>query len=207
MFMAMVILFLAPDTPTGPWKDRHLNAALVHQLEAEEEGMTPLTTTGEVVDVNEFANASQSGRLSSARDSAELEKHKGKKVIGGRRGTVVDTTDVKFAEVSVIKKPTFKDVVKVAFTLPVLTQCVCYFITFGGELSINSNLSSFYIKAAGTQAWSQTLAANWAAMYGLLNVVTRPLGGYIADFLYPRVGIEGKKYWMIFCTTFPLLTY
>ena len=36
-------------------------------------------------------------------------------------------------------------------------------------------------------------------MYGLLNVITRPMGGYIGDLLYPRVGVEGKKLWMIFC--------
>lgn len=206
MFMALMILFFAPDTPTGPWKDRHLNTAIVHQVEAEEGGRTPPSTSGEVVDVNKFGmeDASQSGRLSITHDSAELEKGEDKKALGVRRDTIIDTTDVKFAEVSVVKKPTLKDVAKVAFTLPVLTQCVCYFITFGGELSINSNLSSFYIKASGTPVWSQTLAANWAAMYGLLNVVTRPLGGYIADFLYPRVGIEGKKFWMIFCRA-PLL--
>src|SRR5271170_2378436 len=35
-------------------------------------------------------------------------------------------------------------------------------------------------------------------MCGLLNVVTRPLGGWIVDLLYPVVGVEGKKFWMIF---------
>jgi len=32
-----------------------------------------------------------------------------------------------------------------------------------------------------------------------LNVVTRPLGGYIADNLYHHVGVEGKKFFMIIC--------
>jgi NNP family nitrate/nitrite transporter-like MFS transporter len=78
-------------------------------------------------------------------------------------------------------------------------QCALYFVTFGGELAINSNLSSFYIKASGTPPWSQTYAANWAAMYGLLNVVTRPLGGFIGDLIYPVAGIEGKRWWQITC--------
>jgi MFS transporter, NNP family, nitrate/nitrite transporter len=210
MVLAMAILFLCPDTPTGAWKDRHLNTAVVQEVEGDLK--TPPSTAGAVVDVSKFGmeDASQSGRLSSTHDSAELEKGEmkgdmNKDVVPRRgsfvtrRGSIIDKTDVKFAEVGVIKKPTIKDVAKVAFHLPVLTQCVCYFITFGGELAINSNLSSFYIKSSGTPPWTQTLAANWAAMYGLLNIVTRPLGGYIADWLYPHAGIEGKKFWMIFC--------
>jgi MFS transporter, NNP family, nitrate/nitrite transporter len=114
-----------------------------------------------------------------------------------------DTSDVKFAEATLVKKPSMMDVVKVAMSLTTLVQVACYFVTFGSELSVNSNLSSFYISASGTPAWSQTLAANWAAMYGLLNVIARPLGGYISDSIYPVLGVEGKKYWMIFCMILP----
>lgn len=112
---------------------------------------------------------------------------------------IYDSVDVDFAEAGVIQNPTFMGIVRVVFTLPTIMLCALYFVTFGGELAINSNLSSFYIEASGKPPWSQTYAANWAAMYGLLNVVTRPMGGLIGDWLYPVAGVEGKKFWLITC--------
>ena len=110
-----------------------------------------------------------------------------------------DQTDFEFAEASLVRNPSFREVLSVGFSLPTLILCLMYFSSFGAELAIESNLSSFYIKMSGKPAWSQTLAANWAAMYGLLNVVMRPLGGYISDCLYPVAGVEGKKFWLITC--------
>jgi NNP family nitrate/nitrite transporter-like MFS transporter len=199
VFVALLILFCAPDTPTGAWKDRHLNQTALVAVGLTEDATSP-SPKGQIVDVNKYGmeDASQSGKLAShVLKDRDLEKHEFK--TDRRSSAIYDQADVKFAEATLVKKPTIKDVLKVALTLPVLTQCACYFCTFGAELAVNSNLSSFYIQASGTPAWSQTLAANWAAMYGLLNVITRPVGGYIGDLLYPRIGVEGKKFWMIFC--------
>src|SRR5271154_2300443 len=65
MFMAMMILFFAPDTPTGNWEDCHLNnAAAVTKTEAVA-----------VVDVEKcgMEDTNQTGQQSNER-SAELEK-------------------------------------------------------------------------------------------------------------------------------------
>src|SRR5882762_4855836 len=37
------------------------------------------------------------------------------------------------------------------------------------------------------------------AFSGLLNIVTRPLGGYIGDVIYRFYGTKGKKAWIILC--------
>ena len=42
-------------------------------------------------------------------------------------------------------------------------------------------------------------AYNIAFFSGLLNLVTRPLGGYIGDVIYRFYGTKGKKAWIIFC--------
>ena len=195
MFIAMMILFFAPDTPTGKWEDRHLNnAAAVTKTEAVA-----------VVNVEKYGmeDANQTGQQSDEH-SAELEK--GDPAAHGAHGhkrrdsAVVDSEDVQAAEAQLIKKLSVMDVVRVLLSLPTLMQCACYFVTFGCELSINGILGAFYIEASGKPPWTQTESGNWAAMYGLLNIVTRPLGGYISDLLYPRAGVEGKKYWMLFCT-------
>lgn len=141
--------------------------------------------------------ASESANIAQGRSDQIVDTKDGKKF------SVYDNLDVSFAEAAVIKPPTVLDIIKVLFTRQTLMQCACYFCTFGGELAINSNLSSFYIKSSGTPPWTQTYAANWAAMYGLLNVVTRPMGGFIGDLLYPVAGIEGKKFWMIACISPP----
>lgn len=196
MFVATMILLYAPDTPTGMWKDRHLN-----QIRLDIPAGTP-TPAGRIVDTARYglddviqcANA-------STQDSAALERddfsEEGSTI---RRGhALLDGEDVKAAEASLIKKPRPVDLLKVACSPPVLTQMACYFVTFGSELSINGVLSSLYMEASGSQAWSQRHAGSRAAIYGLLNIAARPLGGLIADQIYPRLGVEGKKYWMIFC--------
>jgi len=197
--VGLTVLFFSPDTPTGPWNERHLNR-LSQGIDASSEA------DGKVVDVSgyEIDEAKQTGPSLSAK-SNDIEKYgEDDKVqmepnIHGQVPTVYDNLDVKFAEAGVIKSPSLKDIATVFFTFPTIMQCALYFVTFGGELAINSNLSSFYIKSSGTPPWSQTYAANWAAMYGLLNVVTRPMGGLIGDWIYPLAGVEGKKLWMIIC--------
>ena len=39
----------------------------------------------------------------------------------------------------------------------------------------------------------------YIAFSGLLNIVIRPLGGYIGDVIYRFYGNKGKKAWIIFC--------
>jgi NNP family nitrate/nitrite transporter-like MFS transporter len=199
MAVALLILFIAPDTPTGAWKDRHLN-------QPQATGAEITAATGQVVDVAAYGMESGNHTISSGNDSAELEKGDDLPKIAKvpESGESYDIADVQFAEATVVKHPSPLDVVKVMWSLSTIMQCACYFCTFGGELAINSSLSSFYIASSGKPAWSQTTAGNWAAMYGLLNVVTRPLGGYIGDCLYPVLGVEGKKFWMIFCKTHAL---
>jgi NNP family nitrate/nitrite transporter-like MFS transporter len=72
-----------------------------------------------------------------------------------------------------------------------------YFNSFGAELAINSTLGTYYQK--NFPDLDQKKSGQWAAMFGLLNVVTRPLGGIISDILYkqfPNVWV--KKFWIHF---------
>ena len=195
MTMAIAMLLFAPDTPTGPWKDRHLNRTI--------DGLDIPEGSAAVVDVSEYdmEDATPAKRdLKMEVDGIDKKKELFHDPAKAQEASTYDITDVNFAEASLVKQPSMKLIFEVLFSFPTFMLCAMYFVTFGAELAINSNLSSFYIKSSGKPAWAQTYAANWAAMYGLLNVVTRPLGGYIGDRLYPVVGVEGKKYWVITCT-------
>ncbi|KAK3096342.1 hypothetical protein LTR53_019376, partial [Teratosphaeriaceae sp. CCFEE 6253] len=80
---------------------------------------------------------------------------------------------------------------KVVFSPQTLVTGACYFCTFGAELSINSILGQYYgakFKFLGLQG-----AGNWAAMFGLMNVVFRPLGGIVSDIAYNSTGSVWSK--------------
>lgn len=72
------------------------------------------------------------------------------------------------------------------FSIHTLVPAACYFCTFGAELAINSILGNYYMKNFPALGLQQT--GNWAAMFGLLNGVTRPLGGFASDMAYRRTG-------------------
>ena len=98
----------------------------------------------------------------------------------------------------VVVKPTLKEGLKVMFSLQTLMLCSGYFCSFGGELAINSILGAYYLK--NFPYLGQTQSGRWAAMFGLLNIVTRPLGGFIADLIYKVTGrnLWAKKFWIHF---------
>ena len=127
VFVALLILFCAPDAPTSAWKDRHLNQTAFAAVGLTEDPTSP-SPTGQVVDVNKYGmeDASQPGKLANHDlKDRDLEKHEFK--TDGRSSAIYDQADVKFAEATLVKNPTIKDVLNVALTLPVLMQCACYF--------------------------------------------------------------------------------
>lgn len=58
--------------------------------------------------------------------------------------------------------------------------CVAYLTTFGYELAIDANLANVLFGLYKTRKLGQTNAGYVAAIYGLLNVFTRPLGEFSA---------------------------
>ena len=43
------------------------------------------------------------------------------------------------------------------------------------------------------------LSIQVASIYGLLNIFTRPFGGYLADIIYQRYGVTMKKHLVLLC--------
>src|SRR5258708_5638186 len=59
----------------------------------------------------------------------------------------------------VVQKPSYKEAMRVVFSLQTLVTTACYCCSFGTELSINSILAAFYPKNFKTL--SQTGSGNW----------------------------------------------
>lgn len=93
-----------------------------------------------------------------------------------------------------VEKPTYHGTAAAAFSLPTLTLIATYFASFGTELAVASFLGAYYHH--NFPGLGQTGADNWAAMFGLLNVVFRPIGGVVSDVIYRYTGsLWGKKIW------------
>jgi NNP family nitrate/nitrite transporter-like MFS transporter len=107
----------------------------------------------------------------------------------------------------VVVKPSFKEATTVIFSPQTAVVAFCYFCSFGAELSINSILGAYYLH--NFPKLGQTGTGRWAAMFGLLNVVFRPMGGFVADFIYRKSGsVWSKKIWLhslaIICGAFQI---
>ncbi|KAG1776328.1 major facilitator superfamily domain-containing protein [Suillus placidus] len=76
---------------------------------------------------------------------------------------------------------------------------LAYLTTFGFELAIDANLATVLYKLLKSPTFGQTKAGYIAGIYGLLNVFSRPLGGYFGDLIYVKFGVPGKKYLTIAC--------
>lgn len=177
------LLLLTEDTPTGSWADRgavvahhHHNASVVPATGGIMD--KPAAATGSIASFDE-KNKSPARDVESASTSED--------------GQIIDEV-----QHEIVVKPTFKEALKVIASPQTIMLCAGYFCSFGGELAINSILGSYYLK--NFPYLGQTQSGRWAAMFGLLNVITRPLGGFIGDLIYKYTNgsLWAKKFWIHF---------
>lgn len=197
--VATALLLLCPDTPTGKWEDRHqaaennlrghaINPAVIVDIPGS---ITPTKDT-----------TSRSGSSSPPYDTIKDEKKLGETrgVFGDHEAQMGEQQMIDTAHGEIVQKPSFLQIAKVSFSPQTLVLGAAYFCTFGAELSINSVLGAYYQHQLNTKASKYTLPyntqflSNWAAMFGLMNVLFRPLGGFVADFAYNRTkSVWAKK--------------
>lgn len=181
---ALGMLLLCPDTPVGSWgeraeridenlRDLGLGGATVVDI--------PGTTTDRPMDEEKGGSSDEDARTFD---------HK-------RKISVSEALDV--AKGEVVVKPSFKEALPVIFSLQTFFHVATYSCSFGGELAVNSVLSSYF--KANFPHLDQTKASNYAAIFGFLNFITRPMGGVVADVLYNKFGrnLWLKKGWITAC--------
>ena len=103
MTMAIAMLLFAPDTPTGPWKDRHLNRTI--------DGLDIPEASAAVVDVSEYdmEDATPAKRdLKVEVDGIDKKKELFHDPAKAHEASTYDITDVNFAEASLVKQPSMK---------------------------------------------------------------------------------------------------
>ena len=175
--VALGILLLCPDTPIGRWSQR----------EQMVDGRHPQKGTAKLVS-DDLVDGTYPSSTSGAPQVPQFD-HQAK----GQAKTPSEKVEVARAEL--IVDPTVKETTAVVWSLQTLVTVACYFCSFGAELAINSILGAYYLHNFPTIG--QTESGNWAAMFGLLNVVCRPAGGLVSDLLYRRLNsVWSKKIWL-----------
>lgn len=193
-FVAIMLLVLCPDTPTGKWSERHLHA---------QENLASHGITANIVEAPQDSVFAKPAPESTSPDSGTRNESTDEKLqydakpanLGDHEAALPAQTLLDTARGEVVVAPTLKETVHVIFSAQTLVVAGCYFCTFGAELSINSILSAYYLK--NFKSLGQTGSGRWAAMFGLLNVVFRPIGGLVSDYLYNRFhSVWPKKIWL-----------
>ncbi|KAL3421916.1 nitrate transporter [Phlyctema vagabunda] len=192
---AALMVMLCPDTPTGKWSERHLHVQESLQAHGLVGGLGQQGIIGK--------EPGSGGMVTPPRMVQDEEKLREEAAISGAKhnfdheAPMSENEMIEVAKGETVEKPSFKESARILGSLQVFALGFAYFNSFGAELAINSILGAYYLK--NFPAYGQTGNANWAAMFGLLNIVTRPLGGIIADILYRRThSVWVKKMWIHF---------
>lgn len=198
------LLLLCPDTPVGKWSERtvHVKENLhSHGIDDTAIVAVPGSITEKPPGPRHSLDKHDSSREDSRdNDSANLESgNSSPRHLAEHEAPLSRDEMLQTAQGEVIVKPSPREILDVALSPQTWTLMLCYACSFGGELAINSVLSAYYL--ANFPALGQTGASNWAAMFGFLNLATRPAGGVVADALYNRSGrsLWLKKAWVHAC--------
>jgi NNP family nitrate/nitrite transporter-like MFS transporter len=184
--VATLLILLCPDTPTGKWSERMQVTADNHA--AVESSIVDVP--GQVSEDAKDANTSSDGVHtpdSQTRTNSDLHHDEKKSTypsdkLGDPEAQIGEQQVLDTSRGEVIQKPTLKDIFLISFSPQTIVTGAAYFCTFGAELAVNSILGSYYTKQFPTLDAQQT--GNWAAMFGLMNVIWRPLGGVVGDVAY-----------------------
>jgi NNP family nitrate/nitrite transporter-like MFS transporter len=200
----IALIVLCPDSPTGKWSERHLHAQTTIDAETgtgtDTEKTSVVDVPGQITD-----KPAPSTPFPSVPSSPTKEKSPKSPVTetpdleAGQQTPSQTAPPTATAQHEVIQAPTARDLLRLTCSPQTAFHTLTYLCSFGTELAVNMILSSYYAK--NFPSLGQTAAANWAAMFGFLNLVTRPLGGIVSDLLYRYCGgsLWLKKLWLVGC--------
>lgn len=167
---AICLIVLCPDTPTGKWSDR-LQAAennlRIHDVEG-----TIVSVPGDVSAEAPADNSSPGSEVDVENEKKHSKRHDSS--FGQDEAQMGEQEMLDTARGEIIQKPSWGEAMHVVFSLQTMVTALCYFCTFGTELSVNSILGNYYKKDFPKMTLQDS--GNYAAIFGLLNVVARPLG-------------------------------
>ncbi|KAK4702453.1 MFS transporter, NNP family, nitrate/nitrite transporter, partial [Phenoliferia sp. Uapishka_3] len=178
-FVAIITLVFGTDCPAGKWSQRHtLPASAIAarqghlmQLDADERKVV---------------------------ESKMAEKEQGTAIVAEASDDEEDENLAIDLDIAVAEHLTWKSFGKLMSTAYTWLPALMYMTTFGFELAVDANLANvLFASHSKTKGFGQVNAGYYASTFGFLNFVTRPMGGFLADRIYIRYGVKGKKYFSV----------
>jgi len=184
LFVAVLTLIFGQDHPAGKWSQRHTMPATAiaiakgHHVHIDRDEI-PL-------DAKTSEKGLEKGIIKV--HAVEVDEEMG--------GNVQSTVDIAVNE-SLTTETALKILMSPLTWLPALA----YLTTFGLELVIDAQMANVLFALFGKQikGFNQTKAGYYTSIFGFLNLVTRPSGGFFGDLIYRKYGTRGKKYLTLFC--------
>lgn len=176
LFVAVLTLAFGSDHPAGKWSQRHTLPATAAET------------------AQDHAPHLDHSELQEKKDAVSVN------VIAAPN--IISETDT-----AVNEAPTTAMALKIVASPITWLPALSYMTSFGLELAMDGNLATilFNLFHAHRPSFGQTQAGYYTALFGLLNLFTRPLGGYVADVAYKRYGVPGKK-WLTLGLSFAMGT-
>ncbi len=88
---------------------------------------------------------------------------------------------------------TFRSAISILISPTTLLPSLLYLSSFGFELCMDANLASTLYASHESESFTQLTAGQLGALYGMANIIARPVGGWLADVVFVRHGTRGKK--------------
>jgi len=183
LFTATLVLYFGTDHPAGNWADRHTMRMTAEQRSEPEHFLSDSARSSAITDKNMCSD--------------EENQHPEKKLTVN--GVYVSVIPVSELETAVNTSLSAHDAVTILLKSLTWLPAFSYLTTFGFELTVEAALANVIFGLYKSSGFNQTKAGYVASVFGLLNIFTRPLGGYVGDVIYRRFGVSGKKYAMVSC--------
>ncbi|KIM76890.1 hypothetical protein PILCRDRAFT_825891 [Piloderma croceum F 1598] len=185
LFVAALTLIFGQDHPAGKWSERHTLPATSIAI-----------ARGHHVRIDHDAKKLTTDKINGKgleEGDVEVRPVDPDEVMGEN---ILSTVDFAVNE-SLTYKTAFKILRSPLTWLPALA----YLTTFGLELTIDGQMANILLALFGKRVshFDQTKAGYYTSIFGFLNLVTRPFGGYFGDVIYRKFGTKGKKYLTLLC--------
>ncbi|KAG0698595.1 major facilitator superfamily domain-containing protein [Suillus ampliporus] len=179
LVVAVATLIFGTDHPAGRWSDRHKAVPAATPAPDDQASITNSKNTN-----TKFGHGIETGNEKNVQVTITA--------IGDKN--IVSELD------TAVNKPVTLELAYEVIVNPLTwLPSLAYMTTFGYELAIDANLANVLYTLLKSPTFGQTKAGYIASIYGLLNVFSRPLGGYFGDLIYIQFGVPGKKYLTIAC--------
>jgi NNP family nitrate/nitrite transporter-like MFS transporter len=184
LFVAALTMLCGQDHPVGKWSERHNIPATA--IAAREGHEVHLDADEKPVAGSEKKDAGEKG-IVSVHPVGDID---------------IDKVVVKSkVDIAVNEAITLKTAAKILSSPITWLPCLGYITTFGLELVIDATMADILFTRFNKvlPGFDQTKAGYYTSIFGFLNLVTRPYGGYLGDVVYRYWGTRAKKYWTILC--------